>query len=66
VKNSKIKLYINLEETLMKTLLKTLLLSFAIITVTSSLNACNTVKGFGQDMSAGGHSLQKAADDNKS
>jgi entericidin B len=50
----------------MKTLLKTLLLSFAIITVTSSLNACNTVKGFGQDMSAGGHSLQKAADDNKS
>ncbi len=47
----------------MKTILKALTLGFAVIAIAATLNGCNTVKGFGQDLSAGGNSLQKAAED---
>ena len=41
----------------MKHLLATLLLTI----VATALSACNTVKGVGQDVSAGGRDLTKAA-----
>lgn len=38
---------------------------FAAVTAVLSLSACNTVEGAGQDIQAGGHSLEKAADSHK-
>jgi hypothetical protein len=39
------------------------LLSLTLVAIASlSLSACNTVKGVGQDVSAGGRDLTKAAD----
>ena len=43
----------------MKTIFKLILSSVILI----NLPACNTVKGFGQDMQQGGQELQKAATD---
>jgi predicted small secreted protein len=40
----------------------TLLLLVGAVT---SLSGCNTVAGFGEDMSAAGHALSGAASDNK-
>jgi predicted small secreted protein len=42
---------------LMKNILSLLLLALAV----TGLSACNTVKGVGQDVSATGHDLSKAA-----
>lgn len=41
---------------------------FSLLTIaaaTLSLSACNTVEGAGQDIQAGGHSIEKAADTHK-
>ena len=45
----------------MKNLLS-LLLILSAITTTMVLTACNTVKGVGEDVSAGGRGITKAAD----
>ena len=42
---------------------KKLLTSVVLILIGTALAACNTVKGFGQDMQQGGQELQKAAND---
>ncbi len=42
--------------------MKQLLSLFVLAIVAISLSACNTVKGVGQDVSAGGRDLTKAAD----
>ena len=34
-----------------------------ILAVTFLMTGCNTAKGFGQDMQAGGQAIQKAAND---
>ena len=41
--------------------MKHLLSLIALAVVATSLTACNTVKGVGQDVSAGGRDLTKAA-----
>ena len=48
----------------MKSLAKILILSFVLTTVITTLSGCNTVNGFGQDMSSGGHALSKSAQEN--
>jgi predicted small secreted protein len=40
-----------------KRIAKTLLMLFAVAAAASSLSACNTVRGVGQDMSAAGHAI---------
>jgi predicted small secreted protein len=42
--------------------MKYLLSLLVLAIVATSLSACNTVKGVGQDVSAGGRDLTKAAD----
>ena len=49
----------------MKMTFKFILTSFALILMTMTFSACNTVKGFGQDMQQGGENLQKAAVDDQ-
>jgi len=41
--------------------MKNLFLSLVLIAAASALTSCNTVKGVGQDVSAGGRDLTKAA-----
>jgi entericidin B len=41
--------------------MKYLLSSLLIAIATTALSACNTIKGVGQDVSAGGRDLTKAA-----
>lgn len=36
---------------------------FALIVSTCLITGCNTAKGFGQDMQAGGQAIEKAAHD---
>ena len=43
--------------------MKNLLLSLVLITAASALTSCNTVKGVGQDVSAGGKAITKSAED---
>jgi predicted small secreted protein len=40
--------------------------AFLTMMVSVSLSGCNTAKGFGQDMQAGGQEIQKAASSSKS
>jgi len=49
----------------MKTIKAIMIPAMTILLGVSMLSACNTVKGFGQDMQQGGQELQKAANDNK-
>ena len=41
--------------------MKHLLSILSLIIVATSLSACNTIKGVGQDVSAGGRDISKAA-----
>ena len=38
---------------------------FLLGTIASSLTACNTVSGVGEDVQAGGHALEHAGDNSK-
>ena len=42
-------------------MIRTLLVALAVAGVSLTASACNTVKGVGQDVSAGGRDLTKAA-----
>ena len=55
--------YFLLGDAIMKMTFKFILTGFALILMTMTFSACNTVKGFGQDMQQGGQNLQKAATD---
>ncbi|MDB5478102.1 MAG: hypothetical protein JWM96_597 [Alphaproteobacteria bacterium] len=43
--------------------MRILLSTLAILAVTFSLSACNTVDGAGEDMAAGGHAVSRTARD---
>lgn len=44
---------------------KRLLLILSMLTLTAGLTACNTMKGFGQDVERGGEKIQRGSDDAK-
>lgn len=44
---------------------KRLLMILTMLTCLVSLSACNTMKGFGQDVERGGEKIQKGSDDVK-
>jgi entericidin B len=44
---------------------KRLLLILSVLACFAGLSACNTVKGFGQDVERGGEKIQKGSDDVK-
>jgi predicted small secreted protein len=44
---------------------KRLLFILSMLTFAAGLSACNTVKGFGQDVERGGEKIQKGSDDVK-
>jgi predicted small secreted protein len=45
--------------------MKTIVSVLSILIVSLGLTACNTMKGFGQDVERGGEKVQGAADRNK-
>ena len=45
--------------------MKTIVSVLSILIVSLGLTACNTMKGFGQDVEKGGEKVQNAADHNK-
>ncbi|TCS34707.1 putative small secreted protein [Paucimonas lemoignei] len=42
---------------------KRLLLILSVLTFTAGMTACNTMKGFGQDVERGGEKIQRGSDD---
>jgi predicted small secreted protein len=48
----------------MKVQIKLLMLNVLLIAIGTALAGCNTVDGFGKDLTAGGNQLQKSAHQN--
>lgn len=44
---------------------KRLALMFSLLILATGLTACNTMRGFGQDVERGGEKIQKSSDDAK-
>lgn len=42
---------------------KRLLVILSMLTLAAGLTACNTMKGFGQDVERGGEKIQRGSDD---